>query len=236
MQSSKHSIWPVMMVLYNLPPYLVTKRFFICLTMIIPGPKSPSEDTIDVYMQPLVQELKKLWVGVAAVDMSEAVVENRQFTLRGMLMWTINDFPAYTLIAGQSGKGYAGCPICGEGTFAEHSAHAQKTVFGHRRWLSRDHRWRFARAAFNGRPNHDDAPSRQSGATVIQRGAWRASFLEQGGRPNSRHNPVKRTGVKRISIFFNLPYWEVNFSLNILLSLNICNKRCHSQKEEVPPY
>ena len=56
LQSSKHSIWPIMIVLYNLPPYLVTKRFFISLTMIIPGPKSPSEETIDVFLQPLVHE------------------------------------------------------------------------------------------------------------------------------------------------------------------------------------
>lgn len=77
LQSSKHSIWPVMIVLYNLPPYLVTKHFFICLTMIIPGPKSPTEDTIDVFLQPLVHELKKLWVGVSAVDMFEGDASNQ---------------------------------------------------------------------------------------------------------------------------------------------------------------
>ena len=212
LQSSKHSIWPVMLVLYNLPPYLVTKRFFICLTMIIPGPSSPSEETIDIYLQPLVHELKKLWVGIDAVDMSKPVDQGQQFKLRAMLIWTIHDYPAYTLISGQTGKRYAGCPVCGEGTFAEHSTHAHKTVFlGNRRWLRGDHRWRATRAAFNGRPNHDEAPPRQSGLTVIQRGAWRASYLELGGRPNARHDPVKQTGVKRISIFFNLPYWEVIF-------------------------
>ena len=68
-QFSKYSVWLVMMVLYNLPPYLVTKKFFIYLKMIIPRPHSPSEETIDVFLQPLVQELKKLWKGVAVVDM-----------------------------------------------------------------------------------------------------------------------------------------------------------------------
>lgn len=104
LQSSKHYVWPVMLVMYNLPPYLLTKRFFISLTMIIPGPKSPTEDTIDVYLQPLVHELKKLWVGVDAVDMSKPDVQNRAFKLHGMLIWTIHDYPAYTLISGQSGK------------------------------------------------------------------------------------------------------------------------------------
>ena len=100
-QSSKHSVWPVMLVLYNLPPYLVTKRFFICLSMIIPGPNSPFEDTINVYLQPLVHELKKLWVGVPAVDMSEPVGQEINFNMQGMLIWTIHDYPAYTLIFGQ---------------------------------------------------------------------------------------------------------------------------------------
>ena len=215
LHSSKHSVWPVMIVLYNLPAYLLTKRFFVSLSVIILGPTSPSEETIDVYLQPLVHELKKLWMGVQAVDMSEPTGPNRHFKMRGMLIWTIHDYPAYTLISGQSGKGYAGCPICGEGTFAEHSREAQKTVFlGNRRWLRHNHCWRVAHAAFNGRPNHDAAPPRQSRLTVRQRGAWRESFLQLGGRPNSRHDPVKKTGVKRVSILFQLPYWEVMLILS----------------------
>lgn len=192
--------------------------------MIIPGPSSPSEDTIDVFLQPLVHDLKKLWVGVRAVDMSQPVDSNRSFFLRGILLWTINDYPAYTLVSGQSGKGYASCPICGEATSAEHSREAQKTVFlGHRRWLNADHRWRNARAAFNGHPNHDPKPCRQSGLTVKQRGAWRDSFLDLGGRKNSRDDPVKKTGVKRVSILYDLPYWEVkNYVLLLLLSMFWC--------------
>ena len=211
LQSSKHSVWPMMLVFYNLPPYLLTKRFFISLSMIIPGPKSPSEDTIDVFLQPLVHELKKLWVGVPSVDMSEPEGPNRYFKLRGMLIWTIHDFPAYTLLSGQAGKGYAGCPICGEGTSAEYSKEVRKTLFlGNRRWLKHNHRWRFARAAFNGHSNHNPAPPRQSGQTIVRNGAWRESFLQCGGRRNSEHDPVKCTGVKRISILFQLPYWKVS--------------------------
>jgi len=81
LQSSKHSIWPVMLVFYNLPPYLMTKHFFISLTMLIHGPKSSFENTIDVYLQPLVGELKKLWVGVPTVDMWNhmAIIDNLHF-------------------------------------------------------------------------------------------------------------------------------------------------------------
>ena len=208
LQSTKHSVWPLMMVLYNLPPYLVTKRFFMSLTMLIPGPNSPDENTIDVFLKPLVHDLKKLWKGVAAIDMSEPEGPSRQFKMRGILMWTINDFPAYTLISGQVGKGYAACPICGENTSAKYSSSADKTLFlGNRRWLRHDHRWRDARAAFNGHQNHDDPPPRQSGLNIVQRGGWRESFLQCGGRPNAKGDLVKKTGVKRISILYTLPYW-----------------------------
>ena len=178
LQSSKHSVSPVLILLYNLPPYLVTKRFFICLTMIIPGPKSPSQHSIDIFLQPLVHDLKKLWQGVPIVDMLEGNDFSRRFSLRAILMWTVNDFPAYTLISGQVGKEYAGCPVCGENTGVEYSAAADKTIFlRNRRWLREDHRWKEARAAFNGQQNHDPPPLCQPGLTTVQRGGWRESFL-----------------------------------------------------------
>lgn len=43
LHSTKHSIWPVMMVIYNLPPWLLMKKFFISLTLVIPGPESPND-------------------------------------------------------------------------------------------------------------------------------------------------------------------------------------------------
>jgi hypothetical protein len=40
-QNTRHSTWPVLTVLYNLPPWLVARCFFISLTIIIPGEMSP---------------------------------------------------------------------------------------------------------------------------------------------------------------------------------------------------
>ena len=66
------------------------------------------------------------------MDMLEPIGRNRNFILRGMLMWTIHDFLAYTLISGQVEKGYATCLVCGGGTFAWHSNEAHKTIYlGH---------------------------------------------------------------------------------------------------------
>ena len=68
--STTHSTWPVMLVPYNLPPWLCMKRSSLILSLVIPGATSPGI-AIDVYLQPLVEELRELWdVGVEAYDAS----------------------------------------------------------------------------------------------------------------------------------------------------------------------
>ncbi|KAL4558276.1 hypothetical protein LXL04_036474 [Taraxacum kok-saghyz] len=46
--SSRHSTWPVLMCIYNLPPSLCMKRRYIMMSLLIQGPKQPGND-IDVY-------------------------------------------------------------------------------------------------------------------------------------------------------------------------------------------
>ena len=55
-----YSVWPVVLMPYNLPPWLCMKSSSFILSTIIPGPTSPGND-IDVYLQPLIQELNELW-------------------------------------------------------------------------------------------------------------------------------------------------------------------------------
>jgi Fe2+ transport system protein B len=69
-QSSTWSTWLVMLQIYNLPPWLVTKNFFVILTLIIPGKESMKMHNINVYMAPLIKELQVLWKGVAAYDVA----------------------------------------------------------------------------------------------------------------------------------------------------------------------
>ena len=67
----------------------------IMLSMIILGPSYPGND-IDVFLQPLIAELKKLWeVGVETYD----VVTNQTFSMRADLLWTISDFPALPMLS-----------------------------------------------------------------------------------------------------------------------------------------
>ena len=65
-QSSSYSCWPVVLVIYNLPPWFTMKRRFTMLTLLISGPKQPGND-IDVYLRPLIDDLNRLWFGVLIV-------------------------------------------------------------------------------------------------------------------------------------------------------------------------
>ena len=107
---SRHSCWPVIMIIYNLPPWLCMKRKFMLLSLLISGPRQPGND-IDVYLAPLIEDLKLLWeVGIEALD----AYKQEFFTLKAVLLWTISDFPAYDNLSGCTIKWYFACPICGE--------------------------------------------------------------------------------------------------------------------------
>jgi Transposase family tnp2 len=80
--------------------------------MLIPGPRDPSND-IDVYLAPLIDELKDLReVGTTTYDSTK----KEEFQLCAAILWTINDFPAYAMLSGWSTKGYLVCPVCGKVT------------------------------------------------------------------------------------------------------------------------
>ena len=48
-QSSKHSIWIILIVIYSFLPWLCTKKFFLNLSLLISGLKAPTCGTIDVF-------------------------------------------------------------------------------------------------------------------------------------------------------------------------------------------
>ena len=55
-----HSTWPVILSLYNLPPWLCHKCKYLLLTTLISGPHQPCNN-IDVFLEPLLEDIKKLW-------------------------------------------------------------------------------------------------------------------------------------------------------------------------------
>ncbi|XP_057251096.1 uncharacterized protein LOC130591614, partial [Beta vulgaris subsp. vulgaris] len=137
--SSQHSTWPVVLVVYNLPPWLCMKRKYMMLSLLISGPKQPGND-IDVYLQPLVEDLQKMWnEGVLVFD----AYANEMFTLRAMLFCTMNDYPAYGNLSGYKTKGKQPCPICLDDMKSTHLKGCKHVYMRTRRLLSRDHPYRF---------------------------------------------------------------------------------------------
>jgi hypothetical protein len=65
--STAYSCWIVFMMSYNLPLNKCLKEGFIFLTLVILGPKE-SKKQINIFLRPLMEELKELWQGVDAYD------------------------------------------------------------------------------------------------------------------------------------------------------------------------
>ncbi|MCH83375.1 hypothetical protein A2U01_0004194, partial [Trifolium medium] len=108
------------------------------MSMIIPGPKMPG-NSIDVYLQPLVAELKQLWTGVDAYDSSNS----EMFMMRASLFCTISDFPGLDNLSGWNTHTLFACPTCKFETESKRLKHGKKNCFmGHRRYLPLDHTYR----------------------------------------------------------------------------------------------
>lgn len=87
------------------------KKHFSFLTLLILGPKAPG-NKIDVYLCPLVDELKELWEN--SVQTHDKITEST-FNLSATVIWTINNFPAYGNLLGWSTHGKLTCLVCSEG-------------------------------------------------------------------------------------------------------------------------
>ncbi|XP_074369118.1 uncharacterized protein LOC141709581 [Apium graveolens] len=145
-----YSSWPVLLSIYNLPPWLCMKR-------------------------------------------------------RGILLWTISDYPTLGNLSGNVIKGYNACTVCVDNTKATRLVHYRKTVvMSHRRWLPRHHPYIKQKTAFDNTVEKDVAPIPLTG--------------EQKGEAR----PV----WKKVSIFFQLEYWKflpVRHVLDVMhIKKNIC--------------
>ncbi|KAL5578957.1 hypothetical protein UlMin_011399 [Ulmus minor] len=199
--SSVYSCWPVMLVVYNLPPWLCMKDDNTLLTLLIPGPRQPGND-IDVYLEPLVEDLKKLWnKGVFAYD----AYEKRSFNLKAMLLWTINDFPAYGNLAGCTTKGKMACPICGEDTCAKWLKNSMKFSYQHtRRFLPINHPFRSKKSWFNGEEERKGPPRILLGCDIAEHlNNFVNDFGKEKGKKRKRDAESEGMWKKKINFFFS---------------------------------
>ncbi|XP_058729647.1 uncharacterized protein LOC131601773 isoform X2 [Vicia villosa] len=207
--TSRYSCWPVIVTPYNLPPELCMTTPYMFLTLIIPGPKNP-KSKIDVYLQPLIDELKQLWnEGVLTHDISR----KQNFKMKAALMWTINDFPAYGMLSGWSTAGKLACPYCmnqskSKAFYLEHSKKCS-WFDCHRQFLPMNHVFRRNKDAFyKDRKEKSKPPQLLSGEDVWEE----VSFLPK----ITEVDPCVCDGFgvshnwKKQSIFWELPYWKDN--------------------------
>ena len=118
------------------------------LTILVCGPKQPG-DLIDVYLRPLVDDLKTLWR--PGVEEVWDEFERKYFTLHAMLFTTINDNPAHRNLSGQSKRNDEACPHCLDETCSLWLRKSKKFVFlGHRRFLHKKHPYRNMDRQFDG--------------------------------------------------------------------------------------
>ncbi|GLT85932.1 hypothetical protein SLE2022_041010 [Rubroshorea leprosula] len=163
--STSHSIWPVVLVNYNLPPWMGTKDSYLMLSMLIHGPKALGND-IDVYLQPLIDELRDLWEnGVEVYD----AASKSNFNVRVALIWITSDLLGLTVSSGYSTKGKFGRPTCKTETYSLRLRNGHKTCYmGHCRFLPPDHPWREDAKAFDGTTEHHHAPKELTGKDVVE--------------------------------------------------------------------
>ncbi|XP_074346992.1 uncharacterized protein LOC141685809 [Apium graveolens] len=67
--AKEYTVWPMVVIVYNLPSSMCTKAPYMFMPLLIPGPKDPTKG-LHVYLRPLIDELKMLWhTGVEKYDM-----------------------------------------------------------------------------------------------------------------------------------------------------------------------
>ncbi|OMO57998.1 Transposon, En/Spm-like protein [Corchorus capsularis] len=204
-----YSCWPVIITVYNLPPWMCMKQPYMSLNMIIPGPKNPGKH-IDVFLRPLIDELSHLWnVGVETYD----AFRKQNFKLHAALLWTINDFPAYGMLSGWSTHGRLSCPYCMENTKAFQLKHGRKTSFFdcHQQFLPPNHPYRKQRDKFSKRVENDEPLERLSGEVIFHRVNALPDFVfgTESGKQTFEGFGVTHNWVKK-SIFWELDYWHTN--------------------------
>jgi len=130
-----------------MPPELCMKQSNMILSMLITSHDSPG-DEIDIYWQPLIEELKELWeIGVKTFDASTRC----HFQLHTAQLWTINDFPAYRMLFRWSTKGKLACPCCMKETHSTRLSNGSKQCYmGRRCYLPSNHKFRKQKDLFDG--------------------------------------------------------------------------------------
>ncbi|XP_012850059.1 PREDICTED: uncharacterized protein LOC105969828 [Erythranthe guttata] len=206
------------------------------------GPKQPGND-IDVYLQPLIEDLQTLWHnGVEASDAFSKTI----FNLRAILLWTINDFPAYGNLAGCCTKGKMACPLCGKNKHHQWLKYSRKFAYmGHRKFLPPSHSYRRKKSWFDNNIESGSKPRILTGRNIfsalekfpnnfgkLKKQKRKRNENVDGDKDDEVGNDTNDADQdelvrwKKRSIFFDLPYWKelpLRHNLDVMhVEKNVC--------------
>jgi hypothetical protein len=91
LQNTNYYVWHVVVINNNIPPWFFVKNGQLMLALIFPSRRQVKN--MDVYLQPLVDELKGLWEGIHVYDVSRPITTERKFTLYGIYAYTTHHYP-----------------------------------------------------------------------------------------------------------------------------------------------
>ena len=97
LQNTKYYVWNVVVINNNIPPWLFMKNKHLMLALIVPHRRQVKN--MDVYLQPLVDELKELWDGINVHDVPRPITAKRSFTLYGICAYTTHYYPGLGVLS-----------------------------------------------------------------------------------------------------------------------------------------
>ena len=128
------------------------------MALLIPCPKSPRKD-LDLFMEPLVEELQQLWRGVLTRDLYSSPPAD--FFMCVVKICCIHDYPPLGTMSGRTTHGYNACVRCDRNSLS-YTILSKICYIGHHRFLAKDkpHPTKYRRHVFNAKHKNRDVPKR----------------------------------------------------------------------------
>jgi hypothetical protein len=122
---------------------------------------------MNIFLRPLIKEMKELWQGVDAYDSHLKC----RFNLHAAYLWSIHDYLTYDKFVGWCVHGRLNCPIYMDDTDAFRLQHSKKVSFFdcHKKFLPLNHSFRNdTRSFLKGKTVRKGPPKRTFGADIIK--------------------------------------------------------------------
>ncbi|GJQ99368.1 putative transposon, En/Spm-like protein [Tanacetum coccineum] len=220
-----HSVWIILSVIYNLPPWLCMKRKFIMLSVLIS--RYPGND-IDVFLEPLVDDLHTLFeTGVDTYDAST----KENFNLRAVVLWTINDYPTLGTLCGCPYSGFNGCVVCGKDTHCVRLSASSKQSYLAPNPLTEEQIYNEVQHIENkwGKGKQTNNKTSENQEDTRGRGGKIQKQKRKTTEEDGSSNKVNEAYWKKFKIWYRkLKYWRHNFVSHCIDFMHVEKNVCES--------